>query len=346
MTAATAIMPTTAMTPMTAGAPVKTHVRGRYAPSPTGPLHLGNARTALLAWLQVRSQGGAFVLRMEDLDHQRSSPQAATALLEDLRWLGLDWDEGPDVGGPYTPYVQSQRQALYEEALAQLREQNRLYRCYCTRAELAWAANAPHPDEEGPPYRGTCRSLTAADSARHEAAGRRGSWRYHVDPGPVCYKDDLAGPVCQDVAEAVGDFVVQRSDGVVAYQLAVVADDALMHITHVLRGADLISSTPRQIMLYRALGFLPPRFAHVPLLYGADGARLSKRHGSVSVASLRGSGIAAEVVTGYLSWLSGLVPKGTAARPSDLVSRFSMETVSRRPSVVDPSRLVPELQAW
>lgn len=323
-----------------------TPLRGRYAPSPTGPLHLGNARTALLAWLHVRNQGGCFVLRMEDLDRQRSSPAAAAALLEDLRWLGIDWDEGPDVGGPYTPYEQSRRQAFYEEALDRLRQQGRLYRCYCTRAELARAASAPHPGEEGPRYPGTCQSLSPTERARWEAAGRRGSWRYRLDPGKVCYEDELAGQVCQDVDEAVGDFVVQRSDGVVAYQLAVVVDDATMGITHVLRGDDLISSTPRQILLYRALGFSPPRFAHVPLLYGPDGARLSKRHGDVSVSSLREAAIAPEVVTGYLAWLSGLAPKGAAMRPRDLAPRFSLAAVTRQPSVVDPSQLVSQLRNW
>jgi len=323
-----------------------TPARGRYAPSPTGPLHLGNARTALLAWLQVRSQGGCFVLRMEDLDQQRSSRAAAAALLEDLRWLGLDWDEGPDVGGPYTPYEQSRRQAFYEEALDRLRQQGRLYRCYCTRADLARAASAPHPGEEGLRYPGTCQSLSPTERARWEAAGRRGSWRYRVDPGEVCYEDELAGRVCQDVDGAVGDFVVQRSDGVVAYQLAVVVDDALMGITHVLRGDDLVSSTPRQILLYRALGFAPPRFAHVPLLYGPDGARLSKRHGDMSVSSLRKAGIAPEVVTGYLAWLSGLAPKGSAMRPRELAPGFSLAAVNRQPSVVDPSQLVSQLQNW
>ncbi|MGE5589400.1 MAG: tRNA glutamyl-Q(34) synthetase GluQRS, partial [Bacillota bacterium] len=304
--------------------PRPTVVRGRYAPSPTGRLHLGNARTALLAWLHVRSQGGRFVLRVEDLDRQRSSAEAASALLEDLRWLGLDWDEGPDVGGPFGPYTQSERQGLYESALGHLRDQGLLYPCYCSRAELrsdlAHVAGAPHPGEEGPPYAGTCRGLTPAERAAREVAGRRPSWRFLASPGTVCYNDGLAGRVCQDVAASVGDFVVQRADGVVAYQLAVVVDDAAMGITNVLRGADLVSSTPRQLLLYQALGLTPPAFAHAPLLYGPDGARLSKRHGDTSLAMLRATGIPPAVVTGYLAWLSGLVPRGTAVPPHALVS--------------------------
>lgn len=347
-------------------------VRGRYAPSPTGQLHLGNARTALLAWLQIRSQGGVFVLRIEDLDRRRSSPEAVAALLEDLRWLGLDWDEGPDQtaagedrgegrGGPFGPYTQSERQPLYEEALARLRAQGRLYKCYCTRADLtrlgdslsrlgsdlSQVASAPHSGEEGPVYPGTCRALTNAEQAEREHAGRRSSWRFRVEPDmTTCYDDLIAGRTCQSVAEAVGDFIIQRSDGVVAYQLAVVVDDAAMAITDVLRGADLIPSTPRQILLYDALGLTPPRFAHVPLLFGPDGARLSKRHGSVAVADLRRAGIAPEVVVGYLAWLSGLAPRGAAVRPDELTPSFSLEAIARFGAVVDPTRLVDELRAW
>lgn len=330
--------------------PRPTRIRGRYAPSPTGRLHLGNARTALLAWLQVRSQGGRFVLRMEDLDRQRSAAEAAAALLEDLRWLGLDWDEGPDVGGPCGPYTQSERQGLYEAALQRLREQDLLYPCYCTRAELrnelAHLAGAPHPGEESPPYAGTCLHLTPAERAALEAAGRRPSWRFRVSHGTVCYTDGVAGRVCQDVADSVGDFIVQRSDGVVAYQLAVVVDDAAMGITQVLRGADLVFSTPRQLLLYQALGLTPPAFAHAPLLYGPDGARLSKRHGDTSVASLREAGVPPAVLTGYLAWLSGLAPRGTVLAPCDLVSSFGLGRISREPPVIDPAGLLDELTAW
>ena len=317
-------------------------MRGRYAPSPTGQLHLGNARTALLAWLQVRSQGGALVLRLEDLDRQRSSAAAAAALLADLRWLGLDWDEGPDLGGPFASYTQSERLSLYNEALDRLRAEGRLYRCYCTRAELAHLTAAPHAGEEGPVYPGTCRRRAEA-----EQPARAHAWRFRVPPGEtICFDDLLAGRVCQIVADAVGDFVVQRADGALAYQLAVVVDDAAMGMTDVLRGADLISSTPRQLLLYRVLGLTPPRFAHVPLLYGPDGARLSKRHGAVSIASLREAGIAREALTGYLAWLSGLVPHGTAVSPRELVASFNLDRVAREGGVVDPARLVDDLRSW
>ncbi|HLY32154.1 MAG TPA: tRNA glutamyl-Q(34) synthetase GluQRS, partial [Ktedonobacterales bacterium] len=238
--------------------------RGRYAPSPTGTLHLGNLRTALLAWLFARAAGGAFILRMEDLDAPRVRPGAASQLLADLRWLGLDWDEGPDVGGPLGPYTQSARQAIYAAALAQLRADDLVYPCYCTRAELrarheeSGVASAPHGMESVSTVVCPCRGLTYAEQRMREVAGRRPAWRFHTPSEPVTFTDRIIGAVTQRPTDA-GDFIVRRSDGLFAYHLAVVIDDALMGITQVVRGADLSPFVAAQQALCLALGYSPPR---------------------------------------------------------------------------------------
>lgn len=281
-------------------------VRGRFAPTPSGELHFGNARTALLAWLQVRSQGGVFVMRVEDLDRARTVPGAMPRQLQALRALGLDWDEGPDQGGPYAPYVQSERGALYADAIQKLREADRIYPCYCSRAEIARVSQAPHGlADEGPRYPGTCRALSNAERRAREAQSRKPALRFRVEPGVVAFEDLVAGPLEQDVEQVVGDFVVQRADGVFAYQLAVVVDDLAMRITDVLRGDDLLSSTPRQLQLYAALGAPPPRFAHVGLVLGPTGGRLSKRDGPVSVSALLEQGVEPQRIRAELERLSG-----------------------------------------
>lgn len=304
-------------------------LRGRFAPTPSGQMHIGNARTALLAWLQARHAGGRFVLRMEDIDRPRSRPELARQILQDLRWLGLDWDEGPDVGGPFGSYVQSERGDLYAAALERLAAGGWLYPCYCSRAELQAIASAPHGlAEEGPRYPGTCRSLTPEQASERTARGKVPSLRFAMPDAPVWFADGLAGP---QRPEPGGDFVVRRADGIIGYQLAVVVDDAAMGITDVLRGWDLLDSTPRQICLYEALGLPAPRFAHVPLLYGPDGQRLSKRHGSVTLAGMRESGARPERVTGYLAFLSGLLDRPEPVRPADLVPAFSLSRVPANP---------------
>src|SRR5256886_12193143 len=264
--------------------------RGRYAPSPTGDLHLGNLRTALLAWLFARCSGGQFVLRIEDLDRPRVRPGASERMLFDMRWLGLDWDEGPDVGGPYAPYIQSERQEIYTMYLQRLLDKGLIYPCYCSRAEIARAASAPHGNE-GPRYPGTCRYLTQAQCRQYEAHNRRPAMRFRVDDErTISFIDLLVGPVEQQVQQTVGDFIVCRSDGIFAYQFAVVVDDALMHINQVVRGADLLPSTARQILLYEALGFPVPTFAHIPLMLDEQGKRLSKRDQSAGLEPLRVAG--------------------------------------------------------
>jgi glutamyl-tRNA synthetase len=309
-------------------------VRGRYAPSPTGTLHLGNLRTALLAWLFARSAGGRFVLRMEDLDQARVRPGAAEQQLADLRWLGVEWDEGPHIGGAFGPYVQSARMHIYDAELARLRTRELIYSCYCTRAELSRVASAPQGDD-APRYPGTCRDLSSRARRRLEASGRRPALRFHAPDMMYSFRDHVAGLVEENVATSVGDFVVRRSDGIVAYQLAVVVDDALMGITQVARGADLLPSTPRQLALYDALGYAAPReFAHVSLALDEGGVRMAKRDASRGVATLRAAGVRPERVLGALAASCGLWPIGTPATLADLLSAFNPATLDPLPSVI------------
>ena len=293
-------------------------VRGRYAPSPTGALHLGNARTALLAWLDARSRGGAFVMRIEDLDRARVPAGAEARLLDDLAWLGIDWDEGPDVGGPFAPYRQSERTASYDAAVDRLLADGRAFPCACSRADVARAASAPHAeDEDGPRYPGTCRTLAPeVVRARATAQGRATAIRF-------------AG------VGDIDDFVLRRADGTAAYQLAVVVDDAAMRITDVVRGADLLSSTPRQLALYAALGLTAPAFTHVPLVLSPGGERLAKRTRPSSLAALRDRGIPAQRVVSALAASAGLCPPGTPVTPAELVATFSLANVTKTPVVID-----------
>ncbi|MCB9593845.1 MAG: tRNA glutamyl-Q(34) synthetase GluQRS [Sandaracinaceae bacterium] len=284
--------------------------RGRFAPSPTGPVHLGTARTALLGWLRARSVGGVFVLRMEDLDAPRVREGAAEAMLEDLRWLGLDWDEGPDVGGDYGPYTQSLKLARYAEVLASLAEHT--YPCTCSRKEIAEIASAPHGGE--PVYPGTCR-----DGPSHPE--REAAIRFRMPAPPPSFEDLLLGHV-EGLGE--GDFVLHRKDGLFAYQLACVVDDHDMAITEVLRGDDLVPSTPRQIALYRALGWPEPVFAHVPLVLGADGERLAKRHGAIGIRELRDAGRTAASLVGELAFGLGLIDRLEDVTPAELVDGFDL----------------------
>ncbi len=305
--------------------------RGRFAPSPTGPLHLGNARTALLAWLAARADGSSFVMRVEDLDGPRVRLGLEARILAELAWLGLDWDEGPDRGGPLGPYRQSERRDRYRTALERLREAGFIYPCFCSRSEIATASRAPHgPGEEGPRYPGTCRELAASEVAARRSR-RAPAWRFRVPAGEVALKDAIHGTCAFDVSAAAGDFVVARADDIAAYQLAVVVDDAEMGIEQVVRGDDLLPSTARQLLLYRALGVAPPRFAHVPLVLGEDGARLAKRHGAASVGELRERGVDPCAVVGLLAALSGLVREGTRIAPRELLRSFSLEDVARGP---------------
>lgn len=290
--------------------------RGRFAPSPTGELHLGNARTALLAWLWARCEQGRFLLRIEDLDAPRVRPGLAARQMEELRWLGLDWDE--------EPVFQSQRTDLYRQALGQLGE--RVYECFCSRAEIAASASAPHGDE-GPRYPGTCAGLTAAQRAERRKL-REPSLRLRVPPGPVSFVDEIQGPQSFDVQAETGDFVLRRADGVFAYQLAVVVDDAAQGMTQVLRGADLLSSTARQILLYRFLRLPEPRWAHAPLVLSPSGERLSKRDRAASLSELRRCAADPRRVVTDLGRSAGIIDN-ECSTPRDLLSGFSLNRVSQ-----------------
>jgi len=314
-------------------------MRGRFAPTPSGQMHFGNARTAMLAWLQIRSVGGTLILRVEDIDRPRSRPELAELIIQDLKWLGLEWDAGPDVGGPHFPYTQSQRATLYHEALNRLIASGTVYPCYCSRAEIAAIASAPHGlHEEGPVYPGTCRHLTPEQRLSRAKPGRPPSLRFAM-PEQTWTFADLAAGAQRFSSPAGGDFVVRRADGVYAYQLAVVVDDALMEVTHVLRGSDLLDSTPRQLALFDALGYTAPTYAHVPLLYGPDGTRLAKRHGSTTLAAMRECGISPEKVLGQLAFVSGLIPGPEPIRAVDLLTGFDLSKVPAGPVTLSDSML-------
>ena len=312
-----------------------TTYRGRLAPSPTGGLHLGIARTSLCAWLRARKSQGSLVLRIEDIDTPRIVPGSAESIMDDLRFLGLDWDEGPDCGGPRGPYLQSQRMPAYLDAIEQLRARGLVYPCTCSRKEIAGVASAPHGGL-GPLYPGTCRN------GARERSDRPAALRFlQLGPAPS-FCDALSGPYAEPV---VDDFVLQRGDGMISYQLAVVVDDIAMQITEVVRGDDLLSSTPRQLALYAALQSTtptPPGFLHVPLLLGPDGRRLSKRHGAPSIAQYRANGISAERIIGFLAASLGLLPEARAITPSELLAVFELAhlplTAARvRPDTLEPS---------
>lgn len=309
--------------------------RGRFAPTPSGDMHLGNAKIALLSWLQMRAVDGVYILRIEDIDTQRSRRHIAERIMEDLRWLGLDWDEGPD-NKPVEPsesYWQSERTSLYDEALIKLTAAGLLYPCYCSRAELIAVGDAPHGlSSEGNPYAGTCRGLTREEQLRKEML-KTPSLRFSLGNDGVTFMDGIAGTQTFSPASS-GDFVVRRADGLYSYQLAVTVDDALMGITDVLRGDDLLDSTPRQLWLYDALALNTPSFSHVPLIYGEDGHRLAKRHGDLGITTLRSSGAKPEQVVGWLAYISGLIDRPEPVAAADLVSGFTLESISREPFVL------------
>lgn len=298
-------------------------VRGRLAPSPTGALHLGNARSFLLAWLSVRAARGTLLLRVEDIDGPRVKPAATTQAIEDLQWLGLDWD------GEVTR--QSERIARYRAAADRLVAAGLAYPCVCTRKEVEEASSAPHESAaavDGPVYPGTCRDRFASVAAARAATGRDPALRFRVDVGAVPFDDGFLGPQPGAVA---GDFVIGKRDGGPAYQLAVVVDDAAQGVTEVLRADDLLPSTPRQLLLYHALGLQRPRFVHVPLVVGHDGRRLAKRHGDTSLRWFRDQGVTAERLVGYLAFLCGLRPRGTSCRAVDLLAEFDLRLLPRGP---------------
>jgi glutamyl-tRNA synthetase len=310
----------------------QTPVVGRLAPSPTGGLHLGHARTFLFAWLAARNAGGRVILRIEDLDRSRARAASAQTAIEDIRWLGLDWDEGPDIGGPSAPYVQSERTELYEQLLARFKKSDSVYPCTCTRADVARAASAPHPDDEGPAYPGTCAERRVADAAA--LYDRPFSWRFRVPPGSVEWDDLFLGRIALDPARLGGDFIVARNQAGHSYQLAVVADDLHMGVNQVIRGNDLVPSTPRQILLYREAGWPAPRFGHVPLAVESDGRRLAKRDGSLKLSTLRENGVDPRLLIGALVHSCGWAHEARPMAPADAVGLFDALSLAREPWVV------------
>jgi len=267
--------------------------RGRLAPSPTGYLHLGHARTFWTAQERARAVGGALVLRNEDLDLPRCKPEFIAAIIEDLRWFGFEWHEGPDVGGPFAPYNQSQRRHIYETTLNKLRDAGLIYPCTCSRKDILAAAAAPHEADAGPIYPGTCRG----NSSQALPTARPFSWRFRVPDGEtISFVDRNFGPQNFVAGTDFGDFIVWQPDNAPTYQLAVVADDAAMQISEIVRGADLLLSTARQLLLYRALGLHAPLFYHCALMNDATGTRLAKRHDSLSLRALRTQGRSPETL--------------------------------------------------
>jgi glutamyl-tRNA synthetase len=315
-------------------------VRLRFAPSPTGYLHVGGARTALFNWLYVRRHGGTFILRIEDTDVERSSADMVTGILDSLRWLGLDWDEGPEVGGPHAPYFQSERLSKYRDAAARLVAEGHAYRCFCTPDELKARRDAVEKAGGAWQYDRRCRDLSAEDVARREAAGDAHVVRFRVPDGETSFDDLVHGriTVAHDV---IDDFVLVRSDGYPTYQLSAVVDDVEMAMTHVVRGDDHISNTPKQVLIYRALGAPVPAFAHVPLILGPDKKRLSKRHGATSVGEYEAQGYLPEAMVNFLAllgWSPGSGDQEVFTR-DELVARFTLEGISGGNAVFNPEKL-------
>jgi nondiscriminating glutamyl-tRNA synthetase len=315
-------------------------MRLRFAPSPTGLLHVGNARTALFNWLLARGQGGTFVLRVEDTDVARSTRESEEGIKNDLRWLGLQWDEGPDVGGAYPPYRQSERMDRYRGAADRLLAVGRAYYCFCSAEQLEQERTAALAAGLPPRYSGRCRTLGSEEVASRRAAGEPAALRFQVPiDRDVTFTDLVRGDVTFSTA-VIGDPVIVRSDGGPAYNFAVVVDDAEMAITHVIRGEDHISNTPRQILIYEALGWTPPVFAHLSLVLGPDHAPLSKRHGATSVSEFRARGYLPEALVNYLALLGWSPGEGEELVAADeMARRFDLTRVSHSAAVFDTEKL-------
>ena len=314
--------------------------RVRFAPSPTGQLHVGNARTALFNWLLAKGQGATFILRIEDTDFERSTRESERAILDDLRWMGLEWSEGVEAGGDRGPYRQSERLHIYRAHAVELLSGGRAYHCFCSSAQLEADRQAALANGRPPKYDGRCRGIARDDARRRIDAGEKAVIRFRVPDGRDVAFDDLVRGTVSFSTEVIGDPVLLRSDGVPAYNYAVVIDDALMGITHVIRGEDHISNTPRQILLYEAFGWRPPAFAHVSLVMGPDHTPLSKRHGATSVAEFRARGYLPEALTNYLALIGWSPGDGHEVLPmEELAARFRIEDVGHSAGVFDVDKL-------
>lgn len=318
---------------------MESEIRVRFAPSPTGHLHVGNARTAVLNWIFARQNKGQFILRIEDTDVERSTERSEQSIFEDLEWLGLNRDEGPTIGGPYGPYRQSERLAIYAEHLHVLKKHQKTYPCFCTDEELEVKRQAAI--DRGETYRYDRRCLTLSENERKafEDAGRVPVWRFHVVGGQIKWEDLVKGPLAFD-AENFGDFVIMRSNGTPTYNFAAVVDDALMKITHVIRGDDHVSNTPKQSLIYKALNFPLPHFGHIPMILGPDRTRLSKRHGATSINEFQAKGYLPEALINFLSLLSWSSESEEEILAIDrLIQEFSFERMSKSPAIFDTEKL-------
>ncbi len=312
----------------------------RFAPSPSGRLHVGNVRTALFNYLLARKLGGVFLLRIEDTDSARSSSLHTDALLADLRWLGLDWQEGPVIGGAHGPYLQSQRQAVYTDYAERLRTAGHIYPCFCSTRELESARSAQRMAGKPPRYAGTCAQLNAAGVQQRQAAGKTAVWRFRMPAGGTVRFDDLVRGPQQFAGDDIGDFVILRTDGSAAFFFGNALDDALMGVTHVLRGEDHLSNTPRQIALLQALHLPVPIYGHVPLIVADDSAPLSKRSGSQSVQELRTTGILPLAIANYLARLGHRYTQDAFMLWPELAANFSLEHLGRAPAHYDTTQLM------
>jgi glutamyl-tRNA synthetase len=318
---------------------VMSNVRVRFAPSPTGFLHIGGSRTALLNWLFARHHGGSFVLRIEDTDRERSTQQYLDAILEDMRWLGLDWDEGPEAGGDYGPYLQSERADSYGPYVEKLLESGRAYRCFCTTEELEERRERAKALDGGWVYDRKCLKLSEGETRAMEESGRPHVVRFRVPDGKTAFEDTIQGAIEFDNSE-LDDLVIVRADGTPTYNFAVVVDDIEMGITHVIRGADHISNTPRQIVIWKALGHEPPEFGHQPLVLAQDGKVMSKRRGAVAIGEYRRRGYVFEAVVNYMALLGWSYEDDREFFSLDeLRQSFDMKRVSRKPASFDPAKL-------
>lgn len=317
-------------------------VRVRFAPSPTGDLHVGNIRTALFDWAYARHTGGQFIFRIEDTDRERVTDEYIQAAIDTLKWLGLSWDEGPEVGGPYGPYLQSQRLDIYAEWAGKFLANGDAYHCYCSSEELEARREEQKKANVAPGYDGKCRTISESDLARYKSEGRKPVLRMRMPDGSTTFTDSIRGEVTFD-HNFVPDFVLVRGDGSPLYTLAVAVDDVMMKVTHVLRGEDLLSSTPRQIRVYQAMGVAPsdyPTFAHLPFVMGQDNAKLSKRNGEVSIAWYRDRGFLPEAICNYLAllgWSPGEDRENVTMQ--ELTELFTVERVHSSPARFDMKKL-------
>lgn len=317
-------------------------VRVRFAPSPTGKLHIGGARTAIYNWAFARAMGGTFILRIEDTDPTRSTEENTQIILRAMRWLGLDWDEGPSVGGDFGPYTQTERFDTYTQALEALKEKGMVYPCFCTKEQLEEKrAQAESSGETYTGYDRSCRDISPEEAQRRIDAGEAHVWRLKVpqDHGPIEFDDAVYGHMSFPI-DVMDDMILVRSDNTPTYNFAVVCDDANMHITHVIRGDDHLSNTPRQILIYEALGYPTPTFAHLSMILGSDGKKLSKRHGATSVEEYRDQGILSDALVNFLALLGWSLDGESTIIPREvLTSQFSLDRVTKKDAVFDETKL-------